>query len=62
MDKSKSTKLTGLITKLTVAANKAVKKTENSNRTQKHYVGTGVKVPFNLNHFDQNLRTAKLLK
>jgi hypothetical protein len=62
MDKSKSTKLTGLIAKLTVAANKAVKKSEISQKTQKHYSKTDVNVPFNVNHLDRNLRTAKLLK
>ena len=62
MDKSKSNKLTGLIAKLTVVANKAIKKTEISQETQKHYTKTDINVPFNLNHFDRNLRMAKLLK
>lgn len=62
MDNVKSTKLTAMISKLTVAANKAIKKTHTLQDTRKHYSKTDFNAPLRLNQFEQNMRTAKLLK
>ncbi len=63
MDREKSVKLTGLIKKLTVAANKSVKRKENFEEAgKKQYAKTKIERPITLNHRDFNLRTAKLLK
>lgn len=62
MDKSKSTKLNGLIAKLTIAANKAVRKTGNPQKAHTHSTEKKVRLPFSMDNFDRDLHTAKLIK
>jgi hypothetical protein len=61
MDRNKSTKLNGLIAKLTIAANRAVKKNETEKTFTKRPVKPEYQAPIHLNHFDQRLRTFKPL-
>jgi hypothetical protein len=60
MDTVKSSKLTALISKLTVAANKAVKKTRERNGSQKHYPEAKFNTSLRFHLKEQNLHAAKL--
>ncbi len=57
MDRKTSSKLTGLISKLTEAANKSVKKRNKDNSFKKAPTSHEYKMQLNLNHLEQNLRT-----
>ena len=62
MDKVNSTKLTALISRLTVAANKAVKKTNSQQDTRKHYAKSDFRNTLRLHLNEQNFHAAKLIK
>ena len=62
MDKVESTKLTALISKLTAAANKGVKKTDKQQDTRKHYTKADYHAPIHFRVNEQNLHTAKLVQ
>ena len=62
MDKVKSIKLTALISKLTIAANKAVKKQETRLETRNHYSITGLNVGATQNGRDAAFFAANLLR
>ncbi len=57
MDRKTSSKLTGLISKLTAAANKAVTKRNSDKKYTKRPTNHEYKMPLNLNHLEQNFRT-----
>ncbi|MBI5917548.1 MAG: hypothetical protein HY842_19440 [Bacteroidetes bacterium] len=61
MDQVKSNKLTSLIAKLTIAANKAVKKPDNRQETRKRFTNTDFYTPQRQQHFEQHFKTAQLI-
>ena len=58
MDKNRSSRLTGLISKLTIAANKAVKKEKEVRKHTQRFTRTEFQVPLRLTPIEQNLRTS----
>ncbi len=62
MDNVKTTKLTALISKLTVAANKAVKKHEPKFNPRKNYSITGLNANANFNGRGTSFSSSSLLR
>ncbi len=62
MDKVNSKKLTALISRLTVAANKAIKTKNEHQDSRKHYFASDFHRSIKMHINEQNLRSAKLIK
>ncbi|MCB0521653.1 MAG: hypothetical protein R2830_21720 [Saprospiraceae bacterium] len=62
MDSNKTTKLSGLIAKLTNAANRAAAKNEEKSQLQKRSQRNDYHVPMQMKSFDQNMMVPKLFE